>query len=411
MKYLLRFVVLGFMFAPSSAWAAACSGTAYAHTAGNFSNTTAVWCNGSVGSCTGGNAFCTLTAGNAVVFDSNSGAGTYTVDEAISIATLATSGATAGITIAHTAGNTLTVSGASFDLSGVTYTPSTALANITFGDTTNVTITTGAGSSNTAQQLGTIVFNGASGVFTFADNLNTKPTSTVTLTNGEWDLGTNNVNANIGQFSSSNGNTRSINGGTGTITILGVGAITNVWDLTTSTNFSFSGAAVNITFAPAGAMSGQLAFITAAKTYGAIIVTFPSTTSSSASANSLQVETVGPTFASLTVSGAGWIAYTPSATAYTITGAFTCTGTLTYPLGNISATPGVNTYVNLAIGGASTANYCTFIDTKITGAGALTTTNSFDLGGNTGFTINPPTGSKPCGGGTANGVPTGSNSC
>ena len=386
MKSLLRLglVAIGLLLAPSSAWAAVCVTTAFAKTAGNWSGAS-TWV-----TLSGGAINCTLQTGDAVVFDSGSGAGTYTIDEAISVASVATSGATGGITLSNT-GNTLTISGASFDISGVTYSTSVTGVQFIFSNTGATSIKTGAGSSNTAQQVGGVSFTGVSGVYTLVDNLNTKPTSTMTLTNGELDLGTNNVNLNIGQFSSSNSNTRSINGGSGTVTILEVGATTSAWDLTTATNFSLTGTALNITFAPSGSTTGQLAFITGAKTYGAININFPSTPATAASSSSLQIETVGPTFASLSVSGSGWLAFTPSATAYTITGAYTCSGqSLTFPLGNISATPGANTYVNLSIGSASTANYCVFINTKLTGAGTLTTTNSFDLGGNTGFTITPP---------------------
>ena len=242
MKSLLRLglVALGLLLAPTLANAAACVTTAYAKTAGAWSNTTTTWATTS-----GGATACTLTASNAVVFDANSGAGTYTIDENISIDSLDTTNAPAGTILAHNLNDTLTVLNTVSNIfllsANVTYAPAAARA-IAFTDTGGTTTITTNG-----QTLGTVTFNGVGGDFVLAGGT-FAASGGITLTNGTLDASVNNVNVTTASVSSSNANTRVLNCGTGTWTL---NALTGtVWGFSTTTNLTESCTGAVIVIAP-----------------------------------------------------------------------------------------------------------------------------------------------------------------
>ena len=80
------------------------------------------------------------------------------------------------------------------------------------------------------------------------DNLTIESTRTFTLTSGTLDLSSGNRTLSCGLFSSNNSNTRAIAFGTGQIDVTGNNA--TVWNLTTSTNFTYTGTpTVNATYA------------------------------------------------------------------------------------------------------------------------------------------------------------------
>lgn len=195
----LLFVLFALLL-PSNAWAAACSPTAFAKTPGGFSGAT-TWVTTS-----GGSTNCTLTAGNAVVFDAGTTAGTYTIDEAISIASLTSAGATAGVFLLHNA-FTLTINNGTtsntFDISGLSYCnanpctgPVVAGRVISFTNTGGTTsITTGSSTSSPYNQLSAPTFNGSGGTFALLDSAIIS--GALTLTAGTLDATTNNPSPTI----------------------------------------------------------------------------------------------------------------------------------------------------------------------------------------------------------------------
>lgn len=85
-----------------------------------------------------------------------------------------------------------------------------------------------------------VTFDGVGGTFSLQDNLTVGSTRTTTLTNGTLALNGNSGNWTLstGLFASSNSNARSINFGTGNITLTGSGT---VWDTGTLTNLTYTG--------------------------------------------------------------------------------------------------------------------------------------------------------------------------
>ena len=391
MKAVLRIclVALG-LFASSSAWATCGTGVGTCFWIGGGSSTN--WsATGPTNwsATTGGAANATaVAAGDAVVFDANSGTGTSNISASISIASLTASASTA-VTLTHAAAVVLTVSGNTFNLnSTIIYAPAAARA-INFTSTSGTTTITTNG-----QTLGTITFNGVAGDFVLAGGT-FNAAGGITLTNGTLDDSVNNVNVTALALSSSNANTRVLNCGTGTWTLNGFSGTINVWDYTTTTGLTSSCGSASITIAPAGTPTGLRTFATGGASFGSVTITGNAAPTATGAIFSI---TGAPTFSSLTVTGSIAIELAASTT-YTITNAFTGTGTAALPILLEPASPATATGVTLSIGAASTCTWCGFVAMKLTGAGTLTTTNSQDYSGNTGFTITPPSSSSTARGG------------
>lgn len=86
-------------------------------------------------------------------------------------------------------------------------------------------------------------------------NSNLSLTGSVTLTAGTIGLGSFTLSCNL--FSSNNSNTRTINFGTGKISITGGGGALGYWDFRTATNFSLSGNPI-VEFTYAGSTSSRI---------------------------------------------------------------------------------------------------------------------------------------------------------
>lgn len=370
--------VLGLLFS-APAWAAPCVTTAFAKAAGNWSGAT-TWVTAS-----GGSTNCTLTAGNAVVFDANTGTGTYTIDASISIASLDTTNALASTTIAHNTGITLTVLGAgsnTFLLSAnITYAPVSGRV-ISFTNTVGTTTITTNG-----QTLGTITFNGVGGDFVLAGGTFTAAGG-MTLTNGTLDNSVNNVNVSTLSLASNNSNTRTLNCGTATWTLSGLAG--TVWDYTTTTGLTSSCGNAAIVFANV-AVTGIRTWQTGGQSFGAVTLNGSASPPSSQGVGELIVTGAGntTTFNSLSITGWAFVVFTSSQT-FTITNAIIATGSAAAAVFIGDQTAFSGSAMTLSIGTASTCNWCAISTVKFSGAGTMTTTNSIDLGSNTGVVINPP---------------------
>ena len=265
MKSLLRLVLvaLGLLW-PTFAFAANCVTTAYANgaTGGSpwASNGTTTWCTLSTplaGGCTTGGAYCTLVAGNAIVFDANTTAGVYNLAASISISSLTSSGAAAGVYLTHANAVVLTVnnttSSTTFDISGISYCnadPCTgavaAPRAISFTNTGGtVSITTGASTTAPYNQFGTVTFNGSGGTFELLDNAIFQ--AAVTLTAGTLDATTNNTSPTLLSMTTSSGS--QLNCGTGTWTL---NASTSFWTVANATQVSCGSATITFNTATAG---------------------------------------------------------------------------------------------------------------------------------------------------------------
>lgn len=157
-----------------------------------------------------------------LVYDSNSGTGTSTVDASTSIGSLTMTGYTGTL-----AGSSALNVGGSLSLgSGMTNSYTGA---ITFSSTTTGKTITTAGKSLASA----LTFDGVGGGWTLQDALTN--TGSITLTNGSLSTGDNNVS--IPSLSSSNSNTRSLTLGSNTVTLTGSGT---PWNISTATSMTFT---------------------------------------------------------------------------------------------------------------------------------------------------------------------------
>lgn len=179
-----------------------------------------------------------------------------------------------------------------------------------------------------------------------------------------------------GSLSVSGTGTRNINLGSGTFTLSGTSG--TILDVTTTTGLT-------PTFQNAGiTLSGNSvirSLVLGGQTFGALTINSNSTKG--------MVSTTAGTFASASVWSGNTIVVSQTTT-LTITGALTMTGTASAPVGIMSSNPSGNVST-ISVGSASTIDYGAILRMTKSGAGSITANNSFDLGGNTSITINPPT--------------------
>lgn len=236
---------------------------------------------------------------------------------------------------------------------------------------------------------GTVVVNAPNNPSGAAQvNLNGLTTGTFT---GTLDYATNNNNTTFtitgttGGFSNSGTGTRTITLGSGTFTTTttgGGGNNTTLWQWTTLTNCTCTASAATMVFTNSttgqainfagGGVSGGYGNVTFAGQAGWNITT----------AN---------TFASIAVTAPAALLVPQGATT-TITADFTWTGTSSNQIYLSTSNP--NTQATISVGAGSGTSACTFCFIRgiaFTGAGVtFTGTNTFNLGGNTGMSITPP---------------------
>lgn len=196
------------------------------------------------------------------------------------------------------------------------------------------------------------------------------------------DFSVNNNSPTIGTFSNSGTGTRNLKMGNGTWTINGTNS--SIFDHGTITNLTFASNGSTILVQAASAPGSQRFLVMNTLTYNAITVNDPVETTK------LGLSTTGNfTVTTLTITNAYFLQFTGGGTV-TITNGFSWN--------NTSSTPGLlnsqsaNNGTTLSVGGVVTMNWVAIQNVTKAGAGSITATNSFDLGGNTGVTITIPAG-------------------
>jgi hypothetical protein len=159
------------------------------------------------------------SASDDVVATSSSG--NLTIDSGTPVAKSVDFSSYGAHTLSHTTGIGLTVSGNLIFCSAMTYTPADDTAKILINGTGNITTAT--------KQLGNFEVSGAGITVTFQDPFTQRATTTtLTLTQGT--LNTNNQAVNVGIFSSSNSNPRTLILGSSNVTISGAGTVWNTYN-------------------------------------------------------------------------------------------------------------------------------------------------------------------------------------
>ena len=167
------------------------------------------------------------TTADDVFFDQ---AATYTVTMTGALACRNITVSAGPVTFATGTTPTLTVAGSWSTVAGTVW---NATGAVTFTATTSQTITSGGITISSP-----FTFNGAAGTWTLQDNLTFPTTVTTTLTLGTLALGS--FTLSTGLFSSSNGNTRTINFGTGKIRLTSATTST-IWNTGALSNLTISG--------------------------------------------------------------------------------------------------------------------------------------------------------------------------
>lgn len=196
------------------------------------------------------------------------------------------------------------------------------------------------------------------------------------------DFSVNNNSPTIGTFSNSGTGTRNLKMGSGTWTINGTNS--TLFDHGTITGLTFNCSACTILVQAASAPGSQRFLVLNTLTYNAITINDPVETTK------LALATTGNfTVTTLTITNAYWLQFT---------GGGTVIVTNNFSWNNTSSTPGllnsqsVNNGTTLQVGGTVTMSWVAIQNVTKAGAGSITATNSFDLGGNTGVTITVPAG-------------------
>lgn len=258
--------------------------------------------------------------------------------------------------------------------------------------TTNWSATSGgAGGQSVPAAADTVTFDASSGggTVTVAATINASNTL-ASITGGAFtgtlDFSANNPSITLTTiFSFSGTGTRTLNLGSGTFTLSATTGF--LWDLTTTTNLTFSGASATIV-ASSTAPTASRSVSAGSKTYGTLTIAAVATSSQAPGFNILGSNN----FTAMNVGAGNWLNFSNFGTT-TITNAFSWLGTASNAA--ILLTAGSSNGPTHTI---SSANNGTMAWTVLTGmlfsgGGIFTATNSFDLKGNTGVTITGPSGS------------------
>jgi len=271
----------------------------------------------------------------------------------------------------------LTTTGSSFTFSGASLTPTIA-GSMTLSATTvwtaggTVTFTaTGTITTNGVSFSSNTTFNGVGQTFTLGSALTVTAVQTTTLTSGTLDLG--NFTLTTGAFASNNSNTRVLAFGTGTITCNRVSG--TLWDMTTVTNFSYTGTStINISNNTAGATTVVTGALTEAQA-----LNFNYTT------GTYGLVDTGAVYKNINWTGFAGTTQNPNRTIY---GNFTCAASG----GTLAA--GANAYTFAATSGTQTITTNTrtldFPITK-TGAGTLVLGDALTIGSTRTVTVSAGT--------------------
>lgn len=235
----------------------------------------------------------------------------------------------------------------------------------------------GAGGQSVPGSGDTVTFDANSGGGTVTVNTTVNVTSiTGGAHTGTLTFATNNNNVTVSTFSYTGSATRTLSLGNGTWTITGT---SNPWNIlqTTSLTFNANSSILNFTGSTTAtrALSGNL-------TYSTISI------AANSSGGPFLFNTAA-TIATLTVSSPNYVAFVAGAT-NTIT-TLTASGSSGSEIALVSSTEGTAATVSVAAN-APTITWAGVRDLTCTGGATFTASDSFDLGHNTGITINPPGG-------------------
>jgi hypothetical protein len=366
---------------PSRAPAACTGGNCYWIAGGNGN-----WSAAGNWSTSSGGASCACTPGttDAVNFNAASAAAASTIDASITVGSAIFTGYTG--TLTHNTGVTLSVSGTTFTfVAGMTYTPANSTtAIVAFTATSGTTNITTAG-----KNFAMITINGAGGTFALQDNLTvnirsvSNGDSALNLTAGTLTVGANNLT--IQDFVSNTTNTRILNMGSGTWTLLGSAAnITGPWDTSTDTGMTLNIQTATIAL-NGTSTTDQRQFSVGAnnKVFGPITLGTNSSTQ--------PVDFIGsPTFSTFGVAAPISILITVGQT-LTVSNAFTWTGSAGNEISLRTSNNGGTVTLSVPSGTPS-MTWAALAGVICTGGATFAATNSFDLGGNTGCGIVAPSG-------------------
>ncbi len=196
---------------------------------------------------------------------------------------------------------------------------------------------------------------------------------------GTFDNSVNNNNFTIsGNFAGSGTGARTYKLGTATYTLTGAASR---WQVVTVTNLTYTATASTISFTGTSGLRGIESSSGTAMSHGNVI--FAASTGSGR--GHVNNNSGASTLASLTITAPNYIQFPAGATT-TITGAFTWTGTRGSEIA--IASDAISTTATAAAAANSTAAWASFRDMTFTGSPIAN--NSFDLGNNSGITINGP---------------------
>ena len=214
----------------------------------------------------------------------------------------------------------------------------------------------------------------------------TMGTCTASTTGCILNFAANDNNVTLITFSNSGTGTRTLNMGDGTWTITTPSG--TPWDQNTITNLTFASNASTLVIAPSATRSAQaIVSLGASLTYNAITINDPVLASTVERAPLLFTSATN-TITTFSIINAYSIKFAGSTT--TITNGFSYSGGVTTAL--LITSGDNNSQATLSVGGTVTFSWAAFQNIIKAGAGSISATNSFDLGGNANITITNPAG-------------------
>lgn len=251
-------------------------------------------------------------------------------------------------------------------------------------DTTHWSATSGgAGGQSVPGSSDTATFDGSSGGGTVTVNTTvTIQSLTCGAFTGTLDFSANNNNVTLsaaGGFNCSGTGTRTLNLGNGTYTL---SSATATWTTATTTNLTFNANSSAIVFSDVSS--------TQTRTFSGGGLTYNTVTIGSNTSGGVFSIPTAVTITTLNLTAPSNIIFTNTIT-YTITNAFTFTGTSANLLFISSNSSGAVATISVA-SGTPTLTWAGIRAITFTGGATFSASNSFDLGLNTGITVTPPSG-------------------
>lgn len=236
----------------------------------------------------------------------------------------------------------------------------------------------GAGGQTVPGSGDTITFDGSSGGGTVTVNTTVNSVSIAMGTfTGTLDFSANNNNVTLQTFSLTGAGARTLNMGNGTWTLTGTGTI---WNSLTTTSLTFNANSSILTCTATTASARNI-------TPGGL--TFSTINISANTSGGLFQLNGASTIGTLNVSGPSFLQI-PSTATTTIT-TLSVTGSSGSPIMIKTNSDGTAGTISIA-SNAPTISWAGIRDVTCTGGATFTATDSFDLGHNTGITINQPGG-------------------